>query len=154
MRRRRPAEAGAYAVDFGARGASSERAGWRTDFSRHTVPLAEIRCGGPSREGIRPIDRLRVRSRRATEGRLAGRAPVVAVEVGGVARAYPLRVLVWHEVVNDRLGGRPIAVSFSALTGSALVFDRRVGARELRLAASGNLRRSNPLLWDRETESW
>jgi hypothetical protein len=65
------------------------------------------------------------------------------VEVGGVARAYPLRVLVWHEVVNAA-SAAAIAVSFSALTGSTLVFDRRVGARELRLAATGNLRARTP----------
>ena len=75
------------------------------------------------------------------------------MEVGGAALADPLRVLVWHEVVNDRLGGRPIAVSFLRAHGSTLVFDWRVGAR----APPGRDRQPaplEPLLWDRETESW
>ena len=144
----------AYAVDLGARGASFDRAGWRTDFAHRTVPLAEIYRGGPGRDDIPPLDRPGAVSRRLAARELGQRDPVIAVAVGRAARAYPLRTLVWHEVVNDRLGGRPIAVTYSPLTDSSLVLDRRVEGRELRLGTTGNLRRSNPLLWDRATESW
>ncbi len=79
---------------------------------------------------------------------------MIAVESGGAARAYPVRILVWHEIVNDRLGGRPIAVTYCPLCNSSLVFDRRVAGRELTFGTTGNLRRSNLVMWDRQTESW
>ena len=147
--RGRPEPVG-YAVDRGPR---FDPAGWRTDFSRRRVPLDEIARGGPARDAIPPIDRPEAVPARRARG-LIGREPVVVVEVAGAARAYPMRTLVWHEVVNDRLGGRPIAVTYAPLTSSTLVFDRRVGRRELSFGTTGNLRRSNPLLWDRATESW
>jgi hypothetical protein len=143
-----------YAVDLGARGASFDRAGWRTDFERHTVPLAEIHRGGPGRDGIPPIDRPKVVGARQGDRYLAAGEPVIVVGVAGAARAYPVRALVWHEVVNDRLSGRPIAVTYSPLCNSTRVFAGRVGGRPVTFGTTGNLRRSNPLLWDRRTESW
>lgn len=74
--------------------------------------------------------------------------PVVCVEVGGEARCYPVRLLIWHEVVNDTLGGVPIAVAYNALSGSAAAYDRRVGAETLELRISGLFYNSNPLLFD------
>ena len=93
-------------------------------------------------------------SLRRAARRLSAREPVIAVRNGRAVRAYRVRTLVLHEVVNDRLGGRPIAVTYSPLTNSSSVFDRRFDGRELRLGTTGSLRRSNPLLWDRATESW
>lgn len=74
---------------------------------------------------------------------------VIGVEIGGETRAYPLRVLVWHEVINDLLGGVPIAVTYHALCDSSFVFDRRVGGQTRRFAMSGLLYNSNLLLYDR-----
>jgi len=130
------------------------RAGWKTDFARRTVPLEEINTGGVPRDGIPPIDEPRPVSQRAAARWLTEREPVLAVEAGGEARAYPVRILVWHEIVNDRLGGRPITVTYCPLCNSSLVFDRRVGGRELSFGSTGNLRRSNLVMWDRQTESW
>ena len=76
---------------------------------------------------------------------------VVGVTLGGAARAYPLRVLNWHEVVNDTLGGVPIAVTYHPLCDSAVVFDRRVGDEVLEFGVSGLLYNSNHLLFDRRT---
>jgi len=75
---------------------------------------------------------------------------VIGVSLGGEARAYPLRVLNWHEVVNDELGGIPIAVTYHPLCDSAVVFDRRVGDEVLELGVSGLLYNSNQLLFDRQ----
>lgn len=75
---------------------------------------------------------------------------VVGVEIGGEARAYPLRLLRWHESVNDIVGGRAIAVTYSPLSGSIAVWDREVGYREVTLAISGWLYNSNTLLYDRQ----
>ncbi len=141
-------------VELGRPEASFARAGWRTDFARHRVPLEEIRSGGPPRDGIPPIDAPRRMGARAAERLLSAREPVIAVEAGGAARAYPVRILVWHEIVNDRLGGRSIAVTYCPLCNSSLVFDRRIRGRELSFGTTGNLRRANLVMWDRQTQTW
>jgi hypothetical protein len=78
---------------------------------------------------------------------------VVGIAEGSAARAYPLAILVLHELVNDRLGGRPLLVSYCPLCGSALVFDRRVDGGERRFGVSGLLYRSDLLMFDRESDS-
>jgi Protein of unknown function (DUF3179) len=118
------------------RGVSLDPAGWRTDFSRHSVPLSQFRSGGPPRDGIPPVDHPGYVSRREADAWLSAREPVIAVEASGGARAYPIQILVWHEIVNDTLGGRPIAVSYCPLCNSALVFDRRVRGRTLTFGTS------------------
>lgn len=77
---------------------------------------------------------------------------VVGVVLNGAARAYPLKLLSWHEVANDTLGGRPIAVSYHPLCDSVVVFDRRVGAEVLEFRISGLLYNSNQLLYDRRAD--
>ncbi len=145
---------GERVVELGRPETSFARAGWRTDFARHSIPLEEIRSGGPPRDGIPPIDHPRPAEPRAAEPFLSEREPVMAVEAGGAARAYPVRILVWHQIVNDRLGGRSIAVTYCPLGNSSLVFDRRVRGRELSFGTTGNLRRSNLVMWDRQTQTW
>jgi hypothetical protein len=139
------------------RGASDERfdrAGWRTDFSRHSVALSEFASGGPSRDGIAPIDRPRFEAPAQAARWLEAREPVLVVEVEERARAYPHQILIWHEIVNDTLAGRPIAVTYCPLCNSGVVFDRRVRGRTLRLGTTGNLRGSDLVMWDDATESW
>jgi hypothetical protein len=128
--------------------------GWRTDFSRQAVPLSQFVDGGPPRDGIPPIDRPRPVTLAAGDGFLSPREPVIAVAVDGQARAYPEQILVWHEIVNDTLGGRPIAVTYCPLCNSALVFDRRVAGRTLSFGTTGKLRNSDLVMWDRHTQSW
>lgn len=84
---------------------------------------------------------------------LADREPVLAIEVDGDARAYPLQILTWHELVNDTIGGRPITVSFCPLCNSAIAYDRRVGDRVLDFGTSGKLLNSALVMYDRQTES-
>jgi len=129
-------------------------AGWQTDFSRHSVPLSEFASGGPPRDGIPPVDRPKTVPVTEADRFLDEREPVLVVEQGGAARAYPVQILVWHEIVNDRLAGRPIAVTYCPLCNSSVVFDRRVGGRELTFGTTGNLRKSDLVMWDRQTESW
>ncbi len=131
---------------------SVSSAGWRTDFSRHSVPLDEFLAGGPPRDGIPPIDEPRFVAVAEADGE--DREPVVAVEIDGEARAYPIRVLIWHEIVNDTLAGRPIAVTFCPLCNTSVVFGREVGGRVLRFGTTGNLRLSDLVMWDDATESW
>ncbi|MEJ7797875.1 MAG: DUF3179 domain-containing protein, partial [Solirubrobacteraceae bacterium] len=128
--------------------------GWNTDFARRSVGLGEFKDGGPPRDGIPPIDRPRVATQRQGDRYLDDREPVMVVQHGAAARAYPLRILVWHEIVNDRLAGRAIAVTYCPLCNSGVVFDRRVDGRELTFGTTGKLRRSDLVMWDRQTESW
>lgn len=128
--------------------------GWKTDFSRHTVPYDEFRSGGVPRDGIPPVDNP-VYESIADAGRwLEEVQPVAALEIDGAARAYPLAILTWHEIVNDDLGGVPVAVTFCPLCNSAVAFDRRVDGAVLDFGVSGNLRHSDLVMWDRQTESW
>ena len=127
---------------------------WKTDFTRHSVPLAEILSGGPPRDGIPALDRPRFQSARDAARWLSDREPVMVVENGGEARAYPLSILVWHEIVNDRVGGIPMAVTFCPLCNTALVFDRRLDQRVLDFGTTGRLRHSDLVMYDRQTESW
>ena len=72
----------------------------------------------------------------------------------GDARAYPLQILVWHELVNDRVGGIPVLVTFCPLCNTAIAFDRRVRGRTLGFGTTGNLRFADLVMYDRGTESW
>ena len=99
---------------------------WHTNFARHSVLLTSILPGAPPSDGIPPIDHAPYGSIAAARF-LAPSEPVIAVAVRGRARAYPLQILVWHEIVNDTLSGVPIAVAYCPLCNSAIVFDRRHG---------------------------
>jgi hypothetical protein len=70
------------------------------------------------------------------------------------ARAYPVRYLMWHEIVNDEAGGVPVAVTFCPLCNSGLIFDRRLDGQVLEFGVSGMLRHSDMIMYDRQTESW
>jgi Protein of unknown function (DUF3179) len=128
--------------------------GWRTDFSLHTVPLIAFQAGGPGRDGIPALDHPELTTVREASRWLHDREPVIEVTLGGESRAYPLQVLVWHEIVNDILGGRPVVVTYCPLCNSAMAFERRVASRTLSFGTTGNLRNYNLVMYDRQTESW
>jgi hypothetical protein len=125
----------------------------RTDFSRHTVSYDEILSGGPPKDAIPAIDRPTFISVQQVRD-LAKTEPVIGFAINGDARAYPLRVLVWHEIANDTVGGVPIAVTYCPLCNSAIVFERVVDGRELDFGTTGKLRNSDLVMYDRQTESW
>jgi hypothetical protein len=127
---------------------------WRTDFSRATVPLEEIVSGGPSKDGIPAIDRPAFETVAQASRWLDDREPVAVVEIGGDVRAYPLQVLIWHEIVNDSVGGQPVTVTFCPLCNTTLAFDRRLDGRVLDFGTTGRLRHSDLVMYDRQTESW
>ncbi len=127
--------------------------GWSTDFERHSVPLGEIFSGGPGKDGIPAIDAPRFVAVSELDF-LDAREPVVQLDVGGEARAYPLQILIWHEIVNDTVGGTPVAVTFCPLCNTTIVFDRRLDGRVLDFGTTGNLRHSDLVMYDRQTESW
>lgn len=126
----------------------------QTDFSRHSVDLAEIFSGGIGRDVIPAIDEPTIGDLEKARQVHDAREPMIRVSVNGETRAYPLSVLIWHEIANDTLGGVPIAVTFCPLCNTAIVFDRRVGDQVLDFGTTGNLRFSDLVMYDRQTESW
>ncbi|MEX5729262.1 hypothetical protein Ga0609869_002615 [Rhodovulum iodosum] len=127
----------------------------KTDFSRSAVGgWGEIVSGGPGRDGIPALSAPAFRPA-AGETRLSDREPVMVLDLGaGPARAYPIRYLTWHEIVNDTVAGRPVAVTFCPLCNSGLVFDRQVGGEVLDFGVTGKLRNSDMVMYDRQSESW
>ena len=149
---------GAAALLLFAASAAANPASWepswpKTDFSKHSVPFAEIMSGGPPKDGIPSIDNPKFVPLAEAKD-LADTEPVVSVKVGDDARAYPLRVLIWHEIVNDTVGGTPVSVTYCPLCNSAIVFDRRLDGRVLDFGTTGKLRNSDLVMYDRQTESW
>ncbi|MEX2210359.1 MAG: DUF3179 domain-containing protein [Gaiellaceae bacterium] len=128
-------------------------AGWETDFSKHSVPFDEFMSGGPGKDGIPAVDEPQLVAT-SKVGFLADREPVIELVVDGEARAYPIQVLIWHEIVNDVVGGVPVAVTFCPLCNTSIVFDRRLDGRTLDFGTTGNLRNSDLVMYDRQTESW
>ena len=125
----------------------------KTDFSRRSVDLGEIRSGGPPKDGIPSIDAPKFIAVGDVTG-VKDTEPVISIRIGKEARAYPLSVLMWHEIVNDRVGGVPVAVTFCPLCNAAVVFDRRLEGRVLDFGTTGKLRHSDLVMYDRQTESW
>ena len=122
------------------------------DFSKHSIPPEDIRGGGPPKDGIPAI--LEPHFISAAEATfLADTDEVIGVADKDQAKAYPLRILNWHEVVNDRLGETPITVTYCPLTTSGIIYDRRVQGKELTFGVSGLLYESNVLLYDHQSES-
>ncbi len=151
--------AAALAVSFalaGATEASPDR--WRTewpktDFAKTSIDFDEIISGGPPKDGIRSIDNPMFVPVAEMDD-LAPTEPVIGLVVGGEARAYPLRILTWHEIVNDTIAGVPVAVTYCPLCNSAVVYDRRVDGEATEFGTTGKLRNSDMVMYDRATESW
>lgn len=122
------------------------------DVSNATIPKSEILRGGPPRDGIPAIDEPKFLPVSKAHF-LRDEDPVIGLVEKGEARAYPLRILVWHEIVNDTVGGRPITVVYCPLCGTGMVFDRRYAGEELTFGVSGLLYNSDVLMYDRQTES-
>ncbi len=129
-------------------------AGWKTDFKKHNVPFAQIVSGGVPRDGIPPIYKPKHEDVQRADSWLVAEEPVVFLELDGEARAYPLRILIWHEIVSDSVGGIPVAVTYCPLCNTAVVFDRRLDGVTLDFGVSGMLRNSDLIMWDHQTESW
>jgi hypothetical protein len=125
-----------------------------TDFSRSAVDFDEITSGGPPRDGIPAIDDPQFHPVGDPRIGLADNEPVIVCVYEGEARAYPLRILMYHEIVNDRMGDLPIAVSYCPLCNASIVFDRRVGGQVLDFGTTGKLRNSDLIMYDRQTETW
>ncbi|MGF1550568.1 MAG: DUF3179 domain-containing protein [Sphingomonadaceae bacterium] len=145
----------ANAGDEGAAPAHWQSEWPETDFSRAAIDFDEISEGGPPRDGIPSIDAPRFGAPGEDYPLALGpNEPVISLALGGEARGYPLRILTRHEIVNDDVGGVPVAVTYCPLCDSAVVFDRRLDGRVLEFGTTGKLRHSDLVMYDRQTESW
>ena len=124
----------------------------RTDFTQCTASIEEVRSGGPGKDGIPSIDHPEFEPAHATT--IPDNEPVITVKIGATERVYPLRILIWHEIVNDVIEAKPVAVTYCPLCSAAIVFDRELGGEVLSFGTTGNLRKSDLVMYDRTTESW
>ncbi|MFN4337082.1 MAG: DUF3179 domain-containing protein [Candidatus Nitrosocaldus sp.] len=120
---------------------------------RSTVPLDQIVSGGPPRDGIPSIDRPRFLSVQEADRFLQNSDIVIGLDINGDIRAYPLQILVWHEIVNDNVGGVPIAVTYCPLCFTTQVFKLVIDGQILEFGTSGKLYNSNLVMYDRVSES-
>lgn len=124
-----------------------------TDHSMYNIDLSTLEAGGPSKDGIPSIDDPSFVSVDAAEAWIEPQEPVIALVVEGTARAYPLQILTFHEIVNDRVGGVPVAVTFCPLCYSAIAFKRTLDGEPVEFGVSGLLRNSDLVMYDRKTET-
>jgi len=149
----------------------------RTDFTRRVAPLSEIESN-LARDSIPSIDdpqflavsdvmieqggetvfpKQRGRYRRAMSidsFSLSPQDPVISFEINGDARAYPLRIMMFHEIVNDRVGGEPVAVTYCPLCNTAIVLKRTLDGEPVEFGTTGKLRHSDLVMYDRKTHTW
>ncbi len=148
-----------------------------TDFANRNVAFEEIESN-LARDSIPSIDapqfapvsqvlvedrkerrfpKLRGRYRRSMSNdtfSLSLRDPVISLEINGDARAYPLRIMMYHEIVNDVVGARPVAVTYCPLCNTAIVLDRIIDRKPVEFGTTGKLRHSDLIMYDRRTHSW
>ena len=127
---------------------------WQTNFDKKSIGLGELISGGPPKDGIPAIFKSKTETFTQASDWLDDNEPVIALEINGEARAYPLSLLIWHEIANDKLGDVPVVVSFCPLCYSALVYDRRVNGITPVFGVSGLLRNSDMVMYDNVTESF
>ena len=127
--------------------------GWKTEFTKTSIDFGDIVSGGPPRDGIPSIDDP-VFVKASMIDDIGDREPVIIFPLEGEPRAYPLRILIWHEIVNDVVDDRPVAVTYCPLCNSAVVFDRRSSDQVLEFGTTGKLRNSDLVMYDRQTETW
>ncbi len=156
---KRPLDIGAIAPALFAGQATADAsrfsAEWPlTDFIHSLIDLDEVISGGPPKDGIPALSDPGFEAA-ANERRLDPREPVLTyAPEGQLARAYPIRYLIWHEIVNDTVADTPIAVTFCPLCNFGMIFDRRVAGQAQTFGVSGPLRNSDMVMYDRQSESW
>ncbi|MFU8833107.1 MAG: DUF3179 domain-containing protein [Wenzhouxiangella sp.] len=121
-------------------------------LDRLSIPEEQLETGGPGRDDIPALTDPRTISPQLADY-LAPEAPVIGIAVNGESRAYPYAILNWHEIINDRLGGEAIVVSYCPLCGSGVAFEGALDGRRLLFGVSGLLYQENLLLYDRGTAS-
>lgn len=125
-----------------------------TDGVKHSIPIEDIRAGGPPKDGIPSIDNPKFTS--VSEGNefLEDEGIGVAVSLNGIDRFYPHQITVWHEIVNDNVGGTPALITYCPLCGTGIVFDPVINGEDVEFGTSGKLWNSNLVMYDRKTDTY
>ena len=126
---------------------------FNTTLSEHSIDLSTLRSGGPPKDGIPSIDDPQFVAPSEASDWIEPQEPVIALEHNGEAKAYPLQILTFHEIANDRIGGTPVAITFCPLCYSAIVFKRTLDGEPVEFGVSGMLRKSDLVMYDRKTET-
>ena len=124
-----------------------------TNGIKHSIPLDKIKGGGPPKDGIPSIDDPKFAEIQDSHF-MSDSDTVIGLEINGEAKAYPIFILVWHEIVNDNVGGVPVSVTYCPLCYTNQVFERIIDGQEVEFGTSGKLYNSNLLMYDRYTESY
>ena len=136
---------------LGALGFSMRSSG-EFDLSKHSVPLDQIVSGGPGKDGIPAILKPVFVPARET-GFLKDEDRILGLSQSDEAKAYPIKILNWHEIVNDTIGGKPVVVTYCPLCGTGIGFDAAVQGRPHTFGVSGLLYQSDLLMYDHQTQS-
>ena len=122
------------------------------DVSNALIDVDEILSGGPKKDGIPAIDKPKfVAAKRADF--LSPKERVLGLVIDGVAKAYPIKILNWHEIVNDRIHNSSFVVTYCPLCGTGVAFWSNIRGLQLKFGVSGLLYNSDVLFYDRQTES-
>ena len=127
---------------------------WTTNFEKRSVELTEFISGGPPKDGIPAIIKPKFTTIEEASNWLDDKEPLIAVNLNGMSKAYPLQILMFHEIVNDRIGRTPLLVSFCPLCYSGIVFDRTINGMAVNFGVSGLLRNSDMVMYDQLSESF
>ncbi len=125
-----------------------------TDFDNRSIDLNEILSGGPPKDGIPPIDQPKFDSVEQAFDWISPLEPVISVSINGEHKAYPMQIMTWHEIVNDKVGDTPVSVTFCPLCNASIVFERILDGELLDFGTTGLLRNSDLVMYDRQSESW
>jgi len=122
------------------------------DYAQHSIPINEIHSGGPDKDGIPAlVDPEFISGDEVKYLKTSDR--ILGLSINGEAKAYPIRILNWHELVNDRVGEKEVLVSYCPLCGTGMAFDARIDGKRFLFGVSGKLYNSDVLMYDKQTES-
>jgi len=124
-----------------------------TNGVKHLIPLDKIKGGGPPKDGIPSIDNP-VFTNAKDANFMSDSDTVIGLDINGETKAYPLFILVWHEIVNDIVSDTPVSVTYCPLCYTNQVFERIIDGKTVEFGTSGKLYNSNLLMYDRLTESY
>ncbi len=142
-----------WSLNSSAIGQQQQLEGWETNTNKALVPLNSLKLAAIPKTGIPSINNPKFVTTDTAKSWISAQEPVIMLKYQNIAKAYPLQILIWHEIVNDRINGEPVLVTFCPLCYSALVFKRTVDNEVLKFGVSGFLRHSDMVMYDHKTET-
>lgn len=121
---------------------------------RYLVDPDKLTSGGPPKDGIPSIDKPKYVTVKEADAWIQDNELILAIQHKGITRVYPLQIMVWHEIVNDVIGGDPMLITYCPLCGSGIAFERKINGEEVEFGVSGKLYNSNLVMYDRKTDSY